>query len=147
MTPGLHFHLAASVNAETGKYQPLVVHSLSALAFSDLRNFVPFPDIPLVPSLVTGDPDREPNFILHWLNNNEMHFSQQAESILQELHKKMAEKEEAEAQVQAHVDGDHDEHPLSAFSFLALLCGEFILADIKALFSYCRAKADKLQNQ
>ncbi|KAK6643958.1 hypothetical protein RUM43_000223 [Polyplax serrata] len=86
MTPGLHFHLAASVNAET--------------------------DIPLVPSLVTGDPDREPNFILHWLNNNEMHFSQQAESILQELHKKMAEKEEAEAQVQAHVDGDHDEHPL-----------------------------------
>jgi len=40
-------------------------------------------DIPLVPSLVTGDPDREPNFILHWLNNKEMHFSLQAENILQ----------------------------------------------------------------
>lgn len=40
-------------------------------------------DIPLVPSLVTGDPDREPNFILHWLNNKEMHFSLQAEFILQ----------------------------------------------------------------
>ncbi|KAL0271823.1 UNVERIFIED_CONTAM: hypothetical protein PYX00_008798 [Menopon gallinae] len=82
MTPGLHFHLAASVNAET--------------------------DIPLVPSLVTGDPDREPNFILHWLNNNEMHFSQQAENILQELHRKMAEKEE----VEAHTDGEQDENIL-----------------------------------
>jgi hypothetical protein len=40
-------------------------------------------DIPLVPSLITGDPDREPNFILHWLNNKEMHFSLQAENILQ----------------------------------------------------------------
>ena len=40
-------------------------------------------DIPLVPSLVTGDPDREPNFILHWLNNKEMHFTLQAENILQ----------------------------------------------------------------
>ena len=40
-------------------------------------------DIPLVPSLITGDPDREPNFILHWLNNKEMHFTMQAESILQ----------------------------------------------------------------
>jgi hypothetical protein len=40
-------------------------------------------DIPLVPSLVTGDPEREPNFILHWLNNKEMHFSLQAENILQ----------------------------------------------------------------
>lgn len=40
-------------------------------------------DIPLVPSLITGDPDREPNFILHWLNNKEMHFTMQAENILQ----------------------------------------------------------------
>lgn len=41
-----------------------------------------FVDIPLVPSLVTGDPEKEPNFILHWLNNKEMHFSIQAEAIL-----------------------------------------------------------------
>lgn len=40
-------------------------------------------DIPLVPSLITGDPDREPNFILHWLNNKEMQFTMQAENILQ----------------------------------------------------------------
>lgn len=38
-----------------------------------------------------------------------MHFSQQAESILQELHRKMAEKEEADT----HLEGDHDEHMLS----------------------------------
>lgn len=42
-----------------------------------------FTDIPLVPSLITGDPEREPNFILHWLNNKEMHFTMQAENILQ----------------------------------------------------------------
>jgi DmX-like protein len=35
-----------------------------------------------VPSLVTADPDQEPNFILHWLNNKEMHFTLQAENLL-----------------------------------------------------------------
>lgn len=57
MTPGLHFHLAASVNAET--------------------------DIPLVPSISSYDP--KPAFVLHWLDNKEMHFSLQAESLLEEL--------------------------------------------------------------
>nr|XP_034195927.1 dmX-like protein 2 isoform X3 [Osmia lignaria] len=66
--PGMHFHLAASINAET--------------------------DIPLVPSLITGDPEREPNFILHWLNNKEMYFTMQAESFLQELARIVVEKEE-----------------------------------------------------
>lgn len=41
-----------------------------------------FVDIPLVPSLSSTDPEREPNFVLHWLNNKEMHFSLQAEAIL-----------------------------------------------------------------
>ncbi|XP_023723664.1 dmX-like protein 2 isoform X1 [Cryptotermes secundus] len=87
VTPGLHFHLAASINAET--------------------------DIPLVPSLVTGDPDREPNFILHWLNNKEMHFSLQAEYILQELARKVVEKEDSgesnRENMEAH-DSEHDDH-------------------------------------
>ncbi|XP_015601429.1 dmX-like protein 2 isoform X2 [Cephus cinctus] len=78
--PGMHFHLAASINAET--------------------------DIPLVPSLITGDPDREPNFILHWLNNKEMHFTMQAESILQELTRKVVEKEEG----LQHQEADHADH-------------------------------------
>ncbi|XP_011309847.1 dmX-like protein 2 isoform X2 [Fopius arisanus] len=78
--PGMHFHLAASINAET--------------------------DIPLVPSLVTGDPEREPNFILHWLNNKEMHFTMQAENILQELTRKVVEKEES----LQHHDSDHADH-------------------------------------
>lgn len=68
VSPGMHFHLAASINAET--------------------------DIPLVPSMQTADPSNHINFILHWLNNKEMHFSLQAESILQELTKKIIEKEE-----------------------------------------------------
>ncbi|XP_032686027.1 dmX-like protein 2 isoform X2 [Odontomachus brunneus] len=78
--PGMHFHLAASINAET--------------------------DIPLVPSLITGDPEREPNFILHWLNNKEMHFTMQAENILQELTRKVVEKEEG----LQHQDTEHAEH-------------------------------------
>lgn len=68
VSPGMHFHLAASINAET--------------------------DIPLVPSMLTADSSNNINFILHWLNNKEMHFSLQAESILQELTKKIIEKEE-----------------------------------------------------
>lgn len=68
VTPGLHFHLAASINAET--------------------------DIPLVPSMQTNDPAMQPNFILHWLNNKEMHFSLQAESIMQDMTRKLIEKED-----------------------------------------------------
>ncbi|XP_046412753.1 dmX-like protein 2 isoform X1 [Neodiprion fabricii] len=83
--PGMHFHLAASINAET--------------------------DIPLVPSLITGDPEREPNFILHWLNNKEMHFTMQAENILQELTRKVVEKEEGLQHDGDNVDHDsEDEH-------------------------------------
>lgn len=68
VTPGMHFHLAASINAET--------------------------DIPLVPSMQTNDPATQPNFILHWLNNKEMHFSLQAESIMQEMTRKLIDKED-----------------------------------------------------
>ena len=59
MTPGLHFHLAASINAET--------------------------DIPLVPSLATsGRSHDRPNFVMHWMNNKEMVFTAKAERILHE---------------------------------------------------------------
>ncbi|XP_018562526.1 dmX-like protein 2 isoform X2 [Anoplophora glabripennis] len=57
VTPGLHFHLAASVNAET--------------------------DIPLVPSISYCNP--RPAFVLHWLDNKEMQFSLQAELFLEEF--------------------------------------------------------------
>jgi hypothetical protein len=56
--------------------------------------------------LITGDPEREPNFILHWLNNKEMHFTMQAENILQELTRKVVEKEES----LQHQDTEHVEH-------------------------------------
>lgn len=76
VTPGLHFHLAASINAET--------------------------DIPLVPSMESSDPSNKPNFILHWLNNKEMHFTLQAEAILQELAKKVIEKDQMTGMSNGH---------------------------------------------
>lgn len=77
-------------------------------------------DIPLVPSLITGDPEREPNFILHWLNNKEMHFTLQAESILQELTRKVVEKEEGlHHQDMEHADHDSEEEgPFSELFFI-----------------------------
>ncbi|EAT41943.1 AAEL006472-PA, partial [Aedes aegypti] len=85
VTPGLHFHLAASINAET--------------------------DIPLVPSMHTNDPSTQPNFILHWLNNKEMHFSLQAEAILQDMTRKVIEKEDllSSANSEGHSEGLHDD--------------------------------------
>lgn len=68
VTPALHFHIAASINAES--------------------------DIPLVPSMETNDPDFQSKFILHWLNNKEMHFTLQAENLLQELARKVVEKDD-----------------------------------------------------
>ncbi|XP_055296544.1 dmX-like protein 2 isoform X5 [Sitodiplosis mosellana] len=90
VTPGLHFHLAASINAET--------------------------DIPLVPSMQSNDPSNQPNFILHWLNNKEMHFTMQAESILQELTRKVIEKEQMNnisSGTSEHNSDGHDGHEQS----------------------------------
>lgn len=87
VTPGLHFHLAASINAET--------------------------DIPLVPSMQSNDPSNQPNFILHWLNNKEMHFTMQAESILQDLTRKVIEKEQmnnVSSGTSEHNSDGHDAH-------------------------------------
>jgi len=38
-------------------------------------------DIPLVPNF--GNTGNEKGFVVHWLNNKEMHFTLQAEYILQ----------------------------------------------------------------
>lgn len=68
VTPALHFHIAASINAET--------------------------DIPLVPSLNgSKDPNYQPLFILHWLNNKEMYYTMQAEILLHESARKAFEKD------------------------------------------------------
>ncbi|KAJ8957603.1 hypothetical protein NQ314_006529 [Rhamnusium bicolor] len=68
VTPGMHFHLAASVNAET--------------------------DIPLVPSISYCNP--RPAFVLHWLDNKEMQFSLQAELFLEEFARPVVENPESE---------------------------------------------------
>ncbi|XP_022699027.1 dmX-like protein 2 isoform X2 [Varroa jacobsoni] len=81
VAPGVHFHLAASINAES--------------------------DIPLVPAM-RSDEDRADDagghFVLHWLNNKEICFSRGAEKLLhdlsvkafQEAIRKQQEAEEAE---------------------------------------------------
>merc|ERR1719192_2729394 len=62
ISPGLHFHLSATINALT--------------------------DIPLVPSMTTDDEGGvRHKFVLHWLNNKEMFFSLEAAKILRELAK------------------------------------------------------------
>ncbi|CAG9822471.1 unnamed protein product [Phaedon cochleariae] len=68
ITPGLHFHLAASVNAET--------------------------DIPLVPSITYCNP--RPAFVLHWLDNKEMQFNFQAELFLEEFARPVVDNPESE---------------------------------------------------
>lgn len=72
ISQGMHFHLAASINAET--------------------------DIPLVPSMQSTEASNQNNFVLHWLNNKEMDFTIQAEAILQELTKKVIHEENLSAQ-------------------------------------------------
>ena len=69
MAPGLHFHLTASINAET--------------------------DIPLVPSLSSNGADNatKPSFVVHWLNNKDMFFTQSAEKILREISLKIIQSE------------------------------------------------------
>lgn len=64
----MHFHLAASINAET--------------------------DIPLVPKI--SHCTAKPAFVLHWLDNKEMHFTIQAELLLEELARKVVEHPESE---------------------------------------------------
>lgn len=71
MAPGLHFHLTASINAET--------------------------DIPLVPSLSANAngavSTMRPSFVIHWLNNKDMFFTQSAEKILREISLKIIQSE------------------------------------------------------
>lgn len=87
ITPGFHFHLAASINAET--------------------------DIPLVPSMSTNDAVNSsgtrnyPNFVIHWLNNKEMVFTRAAEKLLQDISVKIMQYESATS-LSGHSEGESD---------------------------------------
>lgn len=74
MTPGLHFHLAAAINAET--------------------------DIPLVPSISSMECNEhsKPNFVMHWLNNKEMTFTRSAEKLLHDVSLKIFQLEQQQQQ-------------------------------------------------
>ena len=68
VSPGLHFHLAGTINALT--------------------------DIPLVPSMKSTTSKTKSSFVLHWLNNKEMEFTAQAEKIMEDLLKMSLERED-----------------------------------------------------
>ncbi|XP_064608806.1 dmX-like protein 2 isoform X2 [Liolophura sinensis] len=83
LAPSFHFHLAASINPET--------------------------DIPLLPTVGGRGHIVETDFRLHWLNNKELQFSMEAETILQELHRKSILEEGPEVEGQA---GEEVESPM-----------------------------------
>ena len=79
ISPGLHFHLAATINALT--------------------------DIPLVPAMNRGDSNaNSQHFILHWMNNKEMEFSCQAEKMMEQLFK-ISIKRESESNFELELVG------------------------------------------
>lgn len=91
MMPGIHFHLAASINAKS--------------------------DIPLVPKLeddlnnVNNANDKvQPSFVIHWLNNKEMIFTQQAEKLLQQISKKIFKAETSAANKMSDNDDTDNEN-------------------------------------
>jgi len=71
ISPGLHFHLSATINALT--------------------------DIPLVPAMNNSVEEGGVNhkFVLHWLNNKEIYFSTEAGKILRELAKMALKREDS----------------------------------------------------
>ena len=70
ISPGLHFHLSATINALT--------------------------DIPLVPTMNSGvEGGAQHRFMLHWLNNKEIHFSIEAGKIMRELAKLALKREDS----------------------------------------------------
>ena len=70
ISPGLHFHLSATINALT--------------------------DIPLVPTMNSGvEGGAQHRFMLHWLNNKEIHFSIEAGRIMRELTKLYLKREDS----------------------------------------------------
>ncbi|ELU10253.1 hypothetical protein CAPTEDRAFT_201231 [Capitella teleta] len=71
VAPGFHFHLAASINPDTGRALSSLHLSLTPL----------ISDIPLMGPMASGGL----NFVVHWLNNKELHFTLESESLLQEL--------------------------------------------------------------
>ncbi len=86
VSPALHFHLAATINART--------------------------DIPLVPAMTTA-PDgvdrsggaggaikQQHNFVLHWLNNKEMQFTMDAEKIMDDLFKLAMERDSLDLELE-----------------------------------------------
>ena len=67
-------------------------------------------DIPLLPAMTSKG--GEPNFVVHWLNNKELHFSMEADKILSDLHKRaVGTGEETETNDSDTANNDTDDGP------------------------------------
>ena len=66
-----------------------------------------FLDIPLVPRL-SGGRTKEPNFVVHWLNNKEMTFTHAAEHLLQEVSDKVLNLQNKKEIYNMEVDAEND---------------------------------------
>lgn len=66
-----------------------------------------FIDIPLVPRL-SGSRTKEPNFVVHWLNNKEMTFTHAAEHLLQEVSDKVLNLQNKKEILNMEVDAEND---------------------------------------
>ena len=53
-----------------------------------VKFFSLFSDIPLLPAMNASQGVQYDNFVVHWLNNKELHFTKQAEKLLSEMNKK-----------------------------------------------------------
>ncbi|UYV72068.1 DMXL1 [Cordylochernes scorpioides] len=120
IAPGLHFHLATSINAET--------------------------DIPLVPS-ISGP--SELNFVIHWLDNKEMTFTQEAEKLLSEMSQKIfhgsessehvaegvADKAATKGGTKAHEEDTHSKQSISTGSSSASLATDMSNQNMEAMAS------------
>ncbi|XP_037074654.1 dmX-like protein 2, partial [Pollicipes pollicipes] len=80
----LHFHLAASINAES--------------------------DIPLVPSMGTSEAGSSMNFMVHWLNNKEMTYTDEMERLMAEIDRleQQQQQEAAERETSPPAEGSDD---------------------------------------
>lgn len=86
VSPTLHFHLAASINART--------------------------DIPLVPTLNASHPHEGENqlFVVHWLDNKEMQFTQDAERIMDDLFRLAKGRQDLDLELsRGRSNGHHDD--------------------------------------
>lgn len=77
--------------------EKLIILTLLNVNLKEFLDFSFFLDIPLVPTIGSSTGSKQPNFVLHWLNNKEVIFSESTEQLLRQLSQKVMQQEAAAA--------------------------------------------------